>query len=96
MMALHSTLYHLSTVHIHIVRVPVALAAIRPNLTVDIVILALKITLVAGDGAVEEHPGRVLLALIGCSPCGTVLILVLTFWFDIGGNSWLRSGNLGN
>ena len=63
--------FYLSTVDIHIIRILLTLARLRPVITVHAVILACHPALLACNGAVHQHPAGVCLALLHAGPGGT-------------------------
>ena len=63
---------HLSTINAHVLPIVVALPHPCPLLTVSIIVLTRKITLVTSNRAVHQHPAGVGSALRQGGPGGTV------------------------
>ena len=62
-------------------------------MTVNIIILTLVSALVTGHRAVDQHPARVLLALVDGGPVGAVLVGVLATGLDPGLGGGLGCGD---
>ena len=67
---------HLLAVDVHVLRVGVALALPGPVLALHVVVVALDSALVAGHGALHQHPVGVPLALRQRGPSRTVPAVV--------------------
>ena len=67
-----NTYNHLPTINAHVLPIAVALPRPCPLLTVSIIVLTRKITLVTSNRAVHQHPAGVGCALRQGGPGGTV------------------------
>ena len=91
--ALPLIILYLCTVDVHVFRILGTFPHLSPVLTVNIIILALVSTLVTGHRAVDQHPARVLLALVDGGPVGAVLVGVLATGLDPGLGGGLGCGD---